>query len=157
MKKLADADNSELSSVLEALLNEDVVITVREVARRHTLLKNASAFTRSPGRMALIGNAQKRQADARKLSTEPLRAKSERLQEALTQRNAEVAQLETTVRNLAAAHAGLIRAVMLTGGMSALERFWADFKTVSDTVHGLGAVPVPGQVVRLRERPGSPT
>jgi hypothetical protein len=157
MKKLADADNSELSSVLEALLNEDVVITVREVARRHTLLKNASAFTRSPGRMALIENAQKRQADARKLSTEPLRAKSERLQEALTQRNAEVAQLEATVRELAAAHAGLIRAVMLAGGMSALERFWADFKTVADTVHGLGAAPGTCQVVRLRERPGSPT
>lgn len=152
MRKLHDSDNAELRSVLETLLSEDVDITVREVARRHSTLKNASAFTRSEARIALISKAKERQTDARQVATAPLEAEAAATVEVLARERKEVAQLESQIKALVAGHAGLIRAVQLAGGMNALEKFWRDYKEVADTVSRLGGVPAPAQVVRLVSR-----
>ncbi|WP_454766107.1 hypothetical protein [Cupriavidus campinensis] len=146
MRRLLDQENSELCAVLEALLAEDTQITVREVARRHPSLKNASAFTRSPSRMTLIAQAQQRQRDARCVVGAPLREKSVRLSEALSKRSEEVQELRIQVRQLVAGHVALIRAVQLAGGSIGLERFWKDYKSVADDLRKLGAIPEKGQV-----------
>lgn len=139
MRRLQDPTNVELKAILEQLLSENVDITVREVARRHSELKNASAFTRNSDRMNLITEARQKQLEIRIVAAS--------LTPTVTQagvaakRTVEVAALELQIKRLVAAHAGLIRAVQLVGGMGALERFWKEYKEVGDAVQELGAVP----------------
>jgi hypothetical protein len=149
MRRLIDNANADLVAVLERLLAEDTDITIREVARRHPSLRNASAFTRNVGRMALIVKAQQRQIDARHVVTEPHVEKAASMAEQLERRNAEISHLETQVQALVASHAACIHAVMLSGGINALERFWSQYKAIGDSVRQLGAVPSRTQVIAL--------
>lgn len=153
MRKLLDGTNEGLRAVLEALIAEDVDITVREVARRHPQLNNASAFTRSADRMALIEKAQQRQQDARQVKLGPLAKRSATTTEMLATRTAEVKALESQVQALVAASAACIRAVSQHGGMPALERFWIEYKGIADTIRQVGAMPSGGQVIELPPRP----
>ena len=140
MRKRHDPDNATLKGVLENLIAENVDVTIREVARRHPELNNASAFTRNPGRMTLIDDALRRQAEVRAIAAELQTSHASMVGGSETQR-ARIATLDRQVRNLVAAHVGLIRAVQLAGGMSALERFWKEYKTFGDAVFALDAVP----------------
>jgi hypothetical protein len=147
MRVLLDPNNQELSSILRALLTENVEVTVREVARRHSCLKNPSAFTRNPGRSALITDAQFQQQNIRGIVASS-RGEDAPIDKAQKRRE-EIERLESQVTHLVAAHVGLIRAVQLAGGMAALERFWRDYKAVGDAVQSLSAVPSSGCVVQL--------
>jgi len=60
-----------------------------------------------------------------------------------------VAQLNAQLKSLVASHAACVRAVLLHGGMPALERFWTDYRLIGDTVRALGAVPSGAQVIDL--------
>lgn len=152
MRKLQDNDNVELRRVLEELLAENLDITVREVSRRHSSLKNASAFTRNPARMALVEAAQLRQRDARNIKEGPVARKAASLADTVEARNAEIEQLQAQVRSLIASHAGCIAALWYTGGYGAMERFWKEYKAVGESVRELGAVPTRGEVVPLKPR-----
>ena len=157
MRPLKDADHSDLRAILDALLAEDVDVSVREVARRHPALRNASAFTRSPARMTLIEEARQRQDDARNVKSGPEVRRARTLSESLEARSRQVSELEHRVQQLVASHAACIRAVMLHGGMSALERFWADYRTIAEGVQTLGAMPERAGVVELaKSTPVSP-
>ena len=153
MRKLFDTDNSELSGILATLLAEDVQITAREVARRHSVLKDASAFTRNEARAFLIADAQQRQSDARNVKTDPLVKQVNSAADTLAARRDDIARLEQQVKSLVASHVGCIRAVVSSGGMAALERFWKEYKSVADTVQALGALAATGVVVQLQARP----
>jgi hypothetical protein len=150
MRPLKDGDHAQLREVLAALVNEDVDVSVREVARRHPTLRNASAFTRSSVRMALINEARQRQDDARRVKAGPSVRRAQTLAESLESRTRQVDELETRVRQLVASHAACIHAVMLHGGMSALERFWSEYKHIADGVQALGAMPGRAEVVPLK-------
>lgn len=149
MRRLLDSGNQELRKVLEKLIADDVDITIREVARRHPALKNASAFTRNPERLALISQARQRQIDARHVKIDPERRHTKSLSEMLEERDRQVAVLEARVKALIASHAACVRAVMLHGGMHALERFWVEYKSVADTLRELDAMPVAADVIEL--------
>jgi hypothetical protein len=149
MRRLLDDGNAELRRVLETLLSDDVDITVREIARRHASLNNASAFIRNPKRLALIREAQQRQVDARHVKLNPESRRSASLSELLERRSLQVAKLESQVTALVASHAACVRAVMLHGGMQALERFWAEYKPIADAVRDLGAIPKGAEVIDL--------
>jgi hypothetical protein len=152
MRRLLDNENVELRAVLDTLLTEDVDVTVREVARRHSKLRNASAFTRNADRMAMIEQAKQRQEDARHVKMDPELTRSATLSELLVQRNQEVKRLKAQVSSLVASHAACVRAVMLHGGMSALERFWTDYKSIGEAVRDLEALPSGAEVIELRRR-----
>ena len=149
MRQRHDANDEELTILLEALLTEDVDVTAREVARRHSSLKNASAFTRSESRTQLIRAAQQRQTEVRRAAQKLVSTTAGTDELAL--RTSEVKQLRRQVRTLVAAHAGLIRAVQLAGGMAALSRFWKEYKAVADEVHASGAMVSSGTVTQLSE------
>jgi|ERR1700674_1161522 hypothetical protein len=155
MRKLQDSDNAELKTVLDSLLADNIDITVREVARRHAELKNASAFTRNPVRMGLIDEAIRRQREVRAV------AAGSHIQDATIvadarEQDAHIGELKRQLKHLVAAHAGLIRAVQLAGGMSALERFWQEYKTIGDTVRALDAASDGAVVLTLPHGPPSP-
>jgi hypothetical protein len=150
MRPLADDSNNELQRVLGELLVEDVDITVREVARRHGTLKNASAFTRNAQRMDLIVQAQQRQIDARNVREGPAQRRSDSMTARLEEQSHRIVELESQVEALIVSHAACIRAVMLHGGMQGVERFWGDYKHIGDKVKALGAASEQAEVVRLR-------
>ena len=152
MRHLLDDQNQELQLVLDALIAEDVTITVREVARRHPRLKNASAFTRNSARLALIESAQELQESARRVRLGPSHAQVESASNALESSSAEVAKLQTQVDALVASHLACVRAVLKHGGMAALERFLIDYKSIADDLRALKAIPPGGTVVELTQR-----
>ncbi|AQH06122.1 hypothetical protein A9R05_44830 (plasmid) [Burkholderia sp. KK1] len=90
--------------------------------------------------MALIDDALRRQAEVRAIAAELQTSHAAMVDGNETQR-ARIATLNRHVNNLVAAHVGLIRAVQIAGGMSALERFWKEYKTIGDAVFALDAVP----------------
>lgn len=59
-------NDHEMVKVLEHLLDENVNITAREVARRHPSLKAVSSITRNKDRSALLSEYQQRQLEYRR-------------------------------------------------------------------------------------------
>jgi hypothetical protein len=149
MRVTLDETHAELNRVLAELLAADIDITVREVARYHSSLKNASAFTRSEARLALINDAKRTQVAARAVQTKPLVQKAATLAEQLAEKSARVVELERQVGCLVASHAACVRAVMRHGGMRALQRFWEDYNEVSLELERLGALPAGAQIIQL--------
>ncbi|HKR47599.1 MAG TPA: hypothetical protein VJU59_49370 [Paraburkholderia sp.] len=155
MKPRLDERNAELAAILDALLAEDVTITVREVARRHPTLRNASAFTRDVERVTLIEQAQSRQGQLRTaLNPHALRASS--LSDQLDQKSARIDALENQVKTLVTSHAACIQAVMAAGGMTALQRYWKEYKAIGEALRDLSAFPDSAEVVELRKQKRKP-
>ena len=143
MRLLLDPKNEELADILNTLLTDNIDITAREVARRHSTLKNPSAFTRNEARSALIAAAQAQQQGVRKIVAGGGGAGS--LQDQAAGYRQDIKRLEAQLTHMVAAHAGLIRAVQMAGGGPALERFWRDYKAVGDAVPPDGVEPRIGQ------------
>lgn len=74
---------------VEQLLAEDVDVTARGAARRHSTLKNASAFLRNAQRKAFIEAAQQQQRDARAVHQSPAARRNTPVAERLARRTAE--------------------------------------------------------------------
>ena len=147
MRLLLDPKNEELADILNTLLTDNIDITAREVARRHSTLKNPSAFTRNEARSALIAAAQAQQQGVRKIVAGGGGAGS--LQDQAAGYRQDIKRLEAQLTHMVAAHAGLISAVQMAGGGPALERFWRDYKAVGDAVHSLSAANAERPVTHL--------
>ncbi|MCA0374683.1 hypothetical protein [Limnohabitans sp.] len=147
MRLLLDPKNEELTDILKTLLTDNIDITAREVARRHSTLKNPSAFTRNEARTALIAAAQAQQHGVRNIVAGS--GASGSLQDQVAGYRQEIKRLEDQLTHMVAAHAGLIRAVQMAGGGPALERFWRDYKAVGDAVHSHSAANVERPVANL--------
>jgi hypothetical protein len=147
MRLTIDRENVELGGILENLLREDANISAREIARRHSKLKNASAFTRHPERKALIATYIQRQADARAVRSP--HAAGNGCDAVIHTKTARVNELEQQVKVLVAGYVGVIRAVQAAGGMRALERFWSEYKQVADSLSQMGATPPSATVTEI--------
>ena len=147
MRETVDAGHGELSRILDELLASDVNITSREVARRHSTLKNPSAFTRHEQRAALIWKAQQRQSDARNVRDSPNAEKAATLAQQVDLKSSRIKELEQQVTNLVASHAACVRAVMKHGGMQSLQAFWREYSVIADSLASLGALPEGAQVI----------
>lgn len=151
MRVLLDPAQQELNAVLAQLLEEDVDITAREVARRHPTIRTVTAFTRNQARAQVIADAKRRQQEVRAVATDAVRQRAETLSEQLERRGARIKELEGTVDALIASHVACVRAVMRHGGMPALERFWHDYKAIGELVEKVGGVPEPARVINLSQ------
>ena len=155
MRRLQDPDNAALKKVLQQLLSNNVDVTVREIARQHPELKNASTFTRNEERMAIILAARQQQEHVRAIAagfTSPSTPAAAKHVEGMSVlQTADVQALQLKLRRMVAAHAALIRAVQLAGGMGALERFWKEYKDIADTVMELEAATANAVVVELSQ------
>jgi hypothetical protein len=149
MKPKLDPSNLELSRVLDALLAADIDITAREVSRHHTSLRNASAFTRNPGRMEMITDYQTRQKELRG-ALNPHYVQSKSLSDKLAQAKDANDMLGLQVKALIASHAACIQAVMTAGGLNALERFWHDYKAIGEAVRPAAMPSERAEVIDLK-------
>ncbi len=161
MRVTVDPSHAELTAILSELLASDVDITAREIARRHSSLKDASAFTRHKKRAELIGAYQQRQTDVRSVRAGPRVQKAATLADQLEAKSARIRELEQQVQNLIASHAACVRAVMQHGGMQTLQVFWRDYKTIAQSLNSIQAIPPGAQVIQIgggrepRSGPGS--
>lgn len=152
MRVLLDPTQQDLNAILRQLMEEDVDITAREVARRHPTIKAVTAFTRNAVRAQVIADAQRRQQEVRAVATNPHRKRAETLGEQLERRGEKLSELEGAVDALVASHVACVRAVMRHGGMPALERFWHDYKEIGEMVASLGGVPESAPVIDLAQK-----
>jgi hypothetical protein len=152
MRPMFDPDNEELKEILAAMLSENVDITARAIGRRHSVLRDPSAFTRNRKRLELVRYAQQRQSIARQAQARPKASKLEVLAAGLKQRDNDIVKLQSKVDALAASYAAGIRAVQASGGMRGLERFWRDYKSIADEVRAAGAKVESAPVVDLPPR-----
>jgi predicted nucleic acid-binding Zn-ribbon protein len=98
--------------------------------------------------MELIQRSQARQNELRtKLNPHAVRAQT--LSEKLDNKSDDVVELEAQVRALVASHAACINAVMVSGGMAALQRFWKQYREVVEKLRTVSAYPDAAEVVKL--------
>jgi len=155
MRPLADPENKELLRILQQLLDENVDISAREIVRRHSSLKHATGITRNPTRTGLVEEWQKLQERVRAAAAAAGPAPAKTLREQLDQHKARIKILEGQVRALVASHAACVRAVYERGGARGLQRFWADYDQIGQTIRALGALPDGAQVLPFPEGEGT--
>lgn len=100
--------------------------------------------------MEMIEDAKERQQKLR-TTFNPHAQRALTLSESLERRDVRVEELESQLKALVASHAGCIQAVMVSGGMPALERFWKQYKNIGDTLKEVSAFPDAAEVVTLRK------
>ena len=152
-----DSSHEELKRILEELISSDVDVTVREVARRHSSLKNASAFTRNLHRAELIESAKQRQVDARNMASKPVVEKAAGLAQRLAEKVSRVQEQQTQIEHLVASHVACIRAVMRHGGMQSVLAFWKEYDELARTLNELGALPEGAKVIDLHRSSAVPS
>jgi hypothetical protein len=149
VRPTVDPDHGELMQILGDLTREDVDITAHEVARRHSTLKHASNFTRNKDRAQLISIARHKQEEARAAVGEQAERPAVSLGEQLARAKATIKELEEQRQALVASHAACVRAVMRLGGMSALEKFWKDYKAIGDTLLAMESMPSTAEIIPM--------
>lgn len=140
-RKPQDQDNSELEQILQMLLDTDINITAREVARHHSKLSCASTITRHPGRRQLVELYKTKQQDMREWQKRLRKRSKGKTAELVTTQEAKIAQLDRSVRVLVAGHLSLIAAVGQVGGMGKLAKFYERFREIRDQLSALEAIP----------------
>jgi hypothetical protein len=153
-RKIQDEDNRELEGVLQELLSQNIDITAREVARRHSSLSSASTITRHLGRRKLVEEYQKRQSEMRAWQARLGKGSKEQVAAELAAQQAKISELDETVRTLVTGHVALIAAVAQVGGMSTLSKFYANFRDVRHQLTLAGAIPGDTPAPELVKFPG---
>ena len=101
--KMVDSGASMLH-ILESLLERDVDITARAVARLHPSLKAASSITRSESRSTLVAQYRHRQNEFRRWRGRVGKRAGDQNAAALVDKQSRIDQMETMVALLTASH-----------------------------------------------------
>ena len=116
--------DEEMLSILEELLEKDITITAREVARRHSAFNHAASITRNSDRQKLLRDFQEKQALVRKLTHSAKKIAKSSLIADLAEKDQKIAMLEEQVQILTASHIAMLRVVGQVGGMEAWSSFF---------------------------------
>jgi hypothetical protein len=138
--KIAAADESMLG-ILESLLERDVDITARAVARLHPSLKAASSITRSESRSALVAQYRHRQNEFRRWRGRVGKRAGDQNAAALVDKQSRIDQMETMVAILTASHVALLRSLGELGGFAKWAAFYERFQEARDALQKIGAIP----------------
>ena len=147
MRLLLDPKNEELADIPQHATTDNIDITAREVARRHSTLKNPSAFTRNEGLEA------RSSLRPRHSSKEYAKSSQEVGRAASLNQAAGYRQGHQAAGSPAHAYGGSPRRPHPRGSNGrrrpALQRFWRDYKAVGDAVHSLSAANAERPVTHL--------
>jgi len=138
--KIADVDESMLP-ILESLLERDVDITARAVARLHPSLKAASSITRSEARSNLVAQYRHRQNEFRRWRGRVGKRAGDQNGAALADKQSKIDQMEMTVALLTASHVALLRSLGELGGFAKWAAFYERFREARDALQKIGAIP----------------
>ncbi len=137
---IVDADEPMLR-ILESLLERDVDITARAVARLHPSLKAASSITRSESRSALVAQYRHRQNEFRRWRGRAGKRSGDQNAVALVDKQSRIDQMEAMVALLTASHVALLRSLGELGGFAKWAAFYERFREVRDALQKIGAIP----------------
>jgi hypothetical protein len=138
--KIVDVDESMLR-ILESLLERDVDITARAVARLHPSLKAASSITRSESRSTLVAQYRHRQNEFRRWQGRVGKRAGNQNAAALVDKQSIIDQMETMVALLTASHVALLRSLGELGGFAKWAAFYERFREARDALQTIGAIP----------------
>jgi hypothetical protein len=140
-RETIDPNHVELKALLADMLDRDEAITARAVAKLHSTMHNASAYTRNVERRVLLEEAQAKQQEVRqfvgRVKRDGSKAAAEKLQSALGRIHA----LEADEAARVASHLAMIRAMMELGGTAKLLTFYKSYADIRDRLHRQGALP----------------
>jgi hypothetical protein len=138
--RIVDVDQSMLR-ILESLLERDVDITARAVARLHPSLKAASSITRSESRTALVAQYRHRQNEFRRWRGRVGKRAGDQNAAALADKQSRIDQMEAMVALLTASHVALLRSLGELGGFAKWAAFYERFRKARDALQEIGAIP----------------
>jgi hypothetical protein len=138
--KIVDVDES-MRQILESLLERDVDITARAVARLHPSLKAASSITRSESRSTLVAQYRHRQNAFRHWRGRVGKRSGDQNVAALVDKQSRIDQMETMVALLTASHVALIRSLGELGGFAKWAAFYERFREARDALQKIDAIP----------------
>lgn len=143
-EKLKSQDS--LTEILDTLLDEDVTITFREVARRHPKLTSASSITRDRFRRALVDRYIERQQERRAWRDRTGKRSKANLARDLESRDRKIADLEAEIATLRASHVAMLRVVGEMGGFKRWCEFFNDYQDalqqLQNSAAGSSSIPV---------------
>jgi hypothetical protein len=137
---IGDADEPMLR-ILESLLERDVDITARAVARLHPSLKAASSITRSESRRALVAQYRDRQNEFRRWRGRAGKRSGDQNAAALVDNQSRIDQMEAMVALLTASHVALLRSLGELGGFAKWAAFYEHFREAREALQQIGAIP----------------
>jgi hypothetical protein len=138
--RIVDIDESMLR-ILESLLERDVDITARAVARLHPSLKAASSITRIESRRTLVAQYRHRQNEFRRWQGRVSERTLDHNAAALVDKQSRIDQMETMVALLTASHVALLRSLGELGGFAKWAAFYERFRGARDALQKIGAIP----------------
>jgi hypothetical protein len=138
--KTVDVDDSMLR-ILESLLERDVDITARAVARLHPSLKAASSITRSESRSTLVAQYRHRQIEFRRWRGRVGKRAGDQNAAALVDKQSRIEQMEAMVALLTASHVALLRSLGELGGFAKWAAFYERFREARGALQKVGAIP----------------
>lgn len=132
----------ELETVLQRMLNDNVVITARSVIREQDCsFKHASDITRQPERKALLDQYQARQSELHALVEKTDKQSRTNLQARVARLTQENETLKAERDLLIASHKAMLLAVGEMGGMAAWRKFFPAWEETRQQLTALQALP----------------
>ena len=133
--------DQEMVTILDQLLDENVNITAREVARRHPTLRAVSSITRSQVRSALLSQYQERQLEHRRAAARIGSVHPSVAHEVIARHESKIQELERAVQILTASHVAMVRTIGAMGGFRKWMEFYEHHRFMRDKLVELGAMP----------------
>src|SRR5690606_14518986 len=135
---------------LDTLLDEDVTITFREVARRHPELTSASSITRDKSRRTLVDRYIERQQERRAWRDRTGKRSKANLARDLEARDRRIADLEAEIAALRASHVAMLRVVGEMGGFKRWCEFFSKYESTLKQIEESESQSTPERVVPIR-------
>jgi hypothetical protein len=132
----------EFETILQRMLNDNVVITARSVIREQDCpFRHASDITRQPERKALLDQYQVRQCELRALAEKTDKQSRTNLQARVARLIQENETLKAERDLLIASHKAMLLAVGEMGGMAAWRKFFPVWEETRQRLTELQALP----------------
>ncbi len=138
---ISEQDDVDMVRILQEMLETDVTMTARGVARKHPFIQHASSITRHQNRRDLLARYQAMQNERRAwLKRLPKYSRAQTASQ-LADKDLRIAELERQVEILRVSHLAMIRAVGELGGVSKWLRLFEDYSDVREELKKLGLLP----------------
>lgn len=136
-----DPLHTELTAILEGMLERNEEISARGVTRLHSVLKNASDITRHNERRALLEQFQTKQLELRRFAGKVKQSGTTVAARNLQAAEAKIRELEGNEAARVASHLAMISAICELGGTAKLLKFYKVFASIRDQLARQGALP----------------
>ncbi len=136
-----DPEHTELTAVLEGMLQRDEEIKARAVTRLHSSIHNASDLTRHVGRRAILEKFQQKQAELRRFVGKVRNTGTTIAAKSLQASDERVRELEENEQARVSSHLAMIHAMAELGGTQKLQKFYKQYAHIRDKLARQGALP----------------